>query len=65
MNAIDHQGRTPFHLMCMTRCKAEILEIRDFEGKSTQDLTHTRDLMEIERKMDFKERERNGFKCYL
>ena len=40
-------------------------EIRDFEGKSPQDLTHTRDLMEIERKMDFKERERNGFKCCL
>ena len=28
LNPIDHQGRTPFHLMCMTRCKAEILVFR-------------------------------------
>ena len=24
VNAIDHKGRTPFHLMCMTRCSVEI-----------------------------------------
>ena len=23
LNATDHEGRTPFHLMCITRCSTE------------------------------------------
>ena len=53
LNAVDHHGSTPFHLMCMTRCSTEtstFLELarkynftvdtkkRDFDGKTPQDL---------------------------
>ena len=77
LNAVDHQGRTPFHLMCMTRCAAEIhafrqlatnlncdfnFEMQDLEGKTPQDLTLTRDSIEIQRKINAKEREQKGFK---
>ena len=29
VNALDHEGRTPFHLMCMTRCAKETKAFTD------------------------------------